>query len=49
MVKASFARLSPLAKGRIVGMRQAGMKREDIRKKVRKKASVHVFELWMEC
>ena len=37
MTKASFARLSPLAKGRIVGMREAGMKRAAIRKKVKKK------------
>ena len=35
--KTSFARLSPLAKGRIIGMRQAGMKRDAIRKKVKKK------------
>ena len=33
----SFARLSPLAKGRIIGLRQAGTKRGDIIKQVRKK------------
>ena len=33
----SFARLSPLAKGRIIGMRQQGAERTEIRKLVRKK------------
>jgi transposase len=37
MVKSSFARLSPLAKGRIVGLREAGTKRADIVKIVKKK------------
>ena len=36
MVKASFARLSPLAKDRICGMREAGWKRADISKQVKK-------------
>ena len=35
--KPSFARLSPLAKGRIVGMRETGMERKAIRLKVKKK------------
>ena len=35
--KASFARLSPLAKGRIIGMREQGAKREVIQKLVKKK------------
>ena len=35
--KPSFARLSPLAKGRIIGMREAGFKRGVIAKKVKKK------------
>lgn len=35
--KPSFARLSPLAKGRIIGMREQGAKRADIAKKVKKK------------
>ena len=33
----SFSRLSPLAKGRIVGLREAGVERRHIRKKVKKK------------
>jgi len=33
----SFARLSPLAKGRIIGLREAGVKRPEIRKRVKKK------------
>ena len=33
----SFARLSPLAKGRIIGLREANVKRPEIRKRVRKK------------
>jgi len=33
----SFARLSPLAKGRIVGLREAGTGRANIRRKVKKK------------
>ena len=33
----SFARLSPLAKGRIIGLREAGLKRPEIQKRVRKK------------
>ena len=33
----SFARLSPLAKGRIIGLREAGVKRPEIQKRVRKK------------
>ena len=33
----SFARLSPLAKGRIVGLREAGLERRDIVKLVKKK------------
>jgi hypothetical protein len=35
--KASFARLSPWAKGRIIGMRQEGAKREDIALEVQRK------------
>ena len=35
--KPSFARLSPLAKGRIIGMREQGAQRTDIAKKVEKK------------
>ena len=35
--KASFARLSPLAKGRIIGMREAGIERKAIAKQVKKK------------
>lgn len=35
--KVSFARLSPLAKGRIIGMREAGTERKDIAKQVKKK------------
>ena len=34
--KISYARLSPLAKGRIIGMREKGAKREDIRTEVKK-------------
>ena len=37
MVKCCFARLSPLAKGRIIGLREKGEKRSVIRNKVRKK------------
>ena len=37
MAKTSFARLSPLAKGRIIGLRQAGTRRHEIKKKVKKK------------
>ena len=37
MVKTSFARLSPLAKGRIIGLRQAGTRRHEIKKRVKKK------------
>ena len=33
----SYARLSPLAKGRIVGLREAGTRRDDIAKIVKKK------------
>ena len=36
-VKPSFARLSPLAKGRIVGMREEGAERADIATRVMKK------------
>ena len=35
--KPSFARLSPLAKGRIIGMREVGTERKAIAKKVQKK------------
>jgi len=35
--KPSFARLSPLAKGRIVGLREAGTERDGIVKQVQKK------------
>jgi len=35
--KPSFARLSPLARGRIIGMREAGAQRDVILKKVKKK------------
>ena len=35
----SFARLSPLAKGRVIGLREAGHDRADIADRVRKKDS----------
>ena len=35
--KPSYARLSPLAKGRVIGLREAGTERQEIRKKVLKK------------
>ena len=35
--KPSYARLSPLAKGRIIGMRHEGAKREDIALEVQRK------------
>ena len=35
--KLSYARLSPLAKGRMVGLREAGMERSEIAKRVKKK------------
>ena len=37
MKQPSFARLSPLAKGRIIGLREAGTERSDIVKQVKKK------------
>ena len=37
MKKSSFARLSPLAKGRIIGMREVGTERKAIVKQVKKK------------
>ena len=37
MVKSSFARFSPFARGRIVGQAEAGASRAKIRKTVRKK------------
>ena len=37
MAKSSFARLSPLARGRIIGLREVGTKRPDIIKRVKKK------------
>ena len=37
MKGSSLSRLSPLAKGRIVGLREAGMERRHIRTKVKKK------------
>ena len=37
MPKTSFARLSPLAKGRIVGLREAGKERTEIQQMVKKK------------
>ena len=35
--KPSYARLIPLAKGRMVGLREAGMERKEIAKRVKKK------------
>ena len=34
--KPSFARLSPLAKGRVIGLREAGTERKDIAERVKK-------------
>ena len=48
MPKTEFARLSLLAKIRIVGLREAGKERLDIKKIVKKKmAGRRHFKLWM--
>ena len=39
--KPSFARLSPLAKGRVIGLGEAGTERKDIAERVKKMTASH--------